>query len=87
MRFFKPEIEMERVKTWFAFVPVRIGRETRWLERVTCLQRYTDLMSPSGEPEPSWRNIKFKSPIVELTLKEVAYELGVDVENLRIKLS
>ena len=59
MRFFKPEIGANRLKTWFALIPVRIGRETRWFEKVTCLQEYVDLISPSGEPEPSWRNIKF----------------------------
>ena len=59
MRIIKPKIGAERVKTWFAVVPVIIERETRWLEYVTVSQEYTDLISPSGEPEPSWRNIAF----------------------------
>ena len=59
MKKIKPKIGKRRVKTWFAVVPVTIKRETRWLEYVTVSQEYTDLISPSGEPEPGWRNIVF----------------------------
>lgn len=35
-----PEVGETRVKQWFAFLPVEIDDDTRWLEWVTVKQRY-----------------------------------------------
>ena len=59
MRFYKPKLETKRIHQWFALFPVTIDNETRWLERVEVEQIYVDKISPSGEPEPGWYNLKF----------------------------
>ena len=61
MRFFKPEYKSLRKRKWFALLPVTIGKETRWLEKVEVEQIYLDKISPSGEPEPAWHNTSFKN--------------------------
>ncbi len=38
-----PAIGQTREKSFFAFVPVSAGSETRWLERVTVLQQYLEI--------------------------------------------
>ena len=35
-----PKIGDIRVRSWFAFFPVHIGNEVRWLERVTVREQY-----------------------------------------------
>lgn len=59
MRYIRPILGTRRIKKWFALLPVTIGNETRWMERVTISQEYMALMSPSGEPENGWKNMKF----------------------------
>ena len=64
MRYVKPEIGTERAVKFFAMLPVTIGRETRWLERVKVKQRYqtmTSIEPVCGHPVPSdeWTNVEF----------------------------
>jgi hypothetical protein len=63
MRFVDTELGTERVKTWFALFPVSIGRETRWLEKVTVKQEYKKITSfdIDGDPQSDedWYNVKF----------------------------
>ena len=40
MRWKKKEHILWREKTWFAIIPVKIGKNTRWLEKVTVRQYY-----------------------------------------------
>jgi len=42
MRWFKLRHGDRKIKTWFAFLPVTIGGETRWLEKVTVLYLYDE---------------------------------------------
>lgn len=58
MRWRAPEIDDERVRSWFAFFPVFIGSERRWLERVVVRQRREAIPSPHGFVH-SWENIAF----------------------------
>jgi len=65
MRFKSPEIGSERILSCFAFMPITIGNECRWLENIKVLQKYElpcqcaacgfDISSLT----PSWVNIKF----------------------------
>lgn len=50
MRFMEPDYGDRRTITKFAIFPIKIGREIRWLERVTLEQRYGVC---------SWCNINF----------------------------
>jgi hypothetical protein len=59
MRYIKPELKTIRIKKWFAILPVTVRRETRWLENVVVEQIYLDKITPSGEPESDWHNVKF----------------------------
>lgn len=49
-----PKEGEERVKVFFAFLPVTIGRENRWLERVAVTQVYENRYGYS-----QWRNMRF----------------------------
>jgi hypothetical protein len=42
MRWFKPYHGNRKIKTWFAFLPVTIDGETRWMEKVTVLYFYNE---------------------------------------------
>ncbi len=42
MRWVRPEHGDIRVRRMFAFFPMTIGRETRWLEWVRCKERYEE---------------------------------------------
>lgn len=46
-----------RIKTWFALLPVSIYDETRWLERVSVRQVYSESYSESYFS--GWRNREF----------------------------
>lgn len=41
MRFYEPYLGDVRYRTFFAFLPVRIGKETRWLEKVKVREVYS----------------------------------------------
>jgi hypothetical protein len=58
MRWF---FKKERIKTFFAFLPITINNETRWLEKVVVKQEFIeDCVSPIGEYFCSyWNNVKF----------------------------
>lgn len=56
MRFVKLYPSEVRRVTWFAWLPVRIGLETRWLETVTVRQRVNPLATLGG---PRWFNEEF----------------------------
>lgn len=62
MRFISnpPILGDSRVVTWFALLPVTIETprhvETRWLERVTVVQRYFENDFVWG---PTWGNVRF----------------------------
>lgn len=54
----------ERTKVWFAFLPVWIGRNIRWMEWVTVKQKFVRRRLPSmGAPHPfdcvMWMNWEF----------------------------
>ena len=51
-----PQIGDKRTLTRFAFLPIRINEENRWLEMVTIRQRYheRDFYDKSG-----WYNVMF----------------------------
>ena len=59
MRWFdkKTTPKLVRTKTWFAFFPVKIGDETRWLETVTVKQEY--FYKLGGVEWPTWHNMSF----------------------------
>lgn len=40
MRWYKPRYRDTKIVTKFAFFPITIGRETRWLEKVTIKMEY-----------------------------------------------
>ena len=52
MKFLKPEINTKRTRKWFAWLPVTIGRDTRWLETVHVKQIYIDYQN-------GWCNVEF----------------------------
>lgn len=65
MRFYhhRPIAGETRTKSIFAFLPIRIGRETRWLEKVKVFQvarRYV-IHSDIGSDEIKikWENLDF----------------------------
>ena len=43
MRWYAPRDGDKEIKTWFAFLPVTIAGETRWLEKVTVVYEYVGL--------------------------------------------
>lgn len=55
----KPREGQTRVRSWFAWRPVTIGYEQRWLEKVTVLEvcRYHSL--PHIGKVPEWDKVKF----------------------------
>lgn len=60
---FKPkhQLDDERIATWFAWWPVTIGEETRWLERVRVRQVFMGC-SMMGEPSHgpgAWVSVEF----------------------------
>ena len=56
VRWFGPKIGRERIKSWFALLPVCIDGECRWLERVHVRQRGDwDLWCSQAV----WRNAEF----------------------------
>ena len=57
----KPEKETIRVVEYFAWFPVTIGEETRWLETVRIEQEYYW----------GWDNIKFIDPELEIGTKPI----------------
>ena len=63
MRWFDkfPEINDLRIVKKFALLPVTIGKETRWLEKVKIEQRYIVLQNSCSESGISngWIDIKF----------------------------
>lgn len=40
MRWYKPSYGDTKMRSWFAWLPVTVGNETRWLERVTVMYQY-----------------------------------------------
>jgi len=56
MRDIEPQDYEERIYSWFAFWPVTINRETRWLETITVRQIYGGQYNWWGH---SWQNIEF----------------------------
>ena len=58
---FKINTSGKRIKKFFAYFPVRINSEIRWLEYVTVEQEYVDShVSPIGEFFTSyWKNVRF----------------------------
>lgn len=52
----KPEDGDTRIKTKFAFLPIKIGDEVRWLEKVTVKQEYRE-----GYDLSYWADIEFIS--------------------------
>lgn len=59
----KPKPGTQRVKTFFAILPVMIDNELRWLRRVKVMQEYQtyffNFAGSSWEAEYEWVNIKF----------------------------
>lgn len=56
MRFIRPSEGERRTSTWFAFLPVTIGKETRWLEKVAVRQQWKDGFIFE---EKRWENLNF----------------------------
>lgn len=40
MRWYRPSYGDTKMRSWFAWLPVTVGNETRWLERVTVMYIY-----------------------------------------------
>ena len=65
MRWTKPAPDLrpshldERVVTKFAWVPITIKREVRWLETVNIVQRYWSPRYGTGKVIGDWVNSKF----------------------------
>lgn len=63
---YPPSLGEGRVKSWFALLPVRIGYETRWLERVTVRQEYARFCygnkSGGHNYRNEWSNEEFLNP-------------------------
>jgi hypothetical protein len=49
-----------RVRSWFAFLPVTINSETRWLERVTVEERQE--FHVADVCRVMWRKMRFVEP-------------------------
>lgn len=54
----KPTHKQKRVKTRFAFLPIRIDNETRWMEKCKIEQIYISVKSPRAYFS-YWHNLKF----------------------------
>ena len=64
MKWMLSEVGDSRTKIWFAFFPVTIGHERRWLEKVTILQEYKHIPYPHDDIhafcfEERWTNVEF----------------------------
>lgn len=63
MRFVKPRAGETRRKTFFAWLPVTISNETRWLEKVTIQQTAVRVVIHSDILDDvtavKWRNTSF----------------------------
>tara|TARA_Y100000034_G_scaffold8165_1_gene8908 strand:+ start:505 stop:702 length:198 start_codon:yes stop_codon:yes gene_type:complete len=63
MKWKLPKLGDRRTRTWFAWFPVTINFERRWLEEVTVIQQYKEMchISESGMPVPmpGWSNVEF----------------------------
>lgn len=55
----KPIEGQTRVRSWFAWKPVTIGLEQRWLEKVTVLERCHCYSTFGGKVESEWNKVKF----------------------------
>lgn len=51
----------KRTTTWFAILPVTLGNDCRWLEKVTVQWEYifVDTFLPPCSPVLKWRKIRF----------------------------
>jgi hypothetical protein len=54
MRWYRPQPGDFRVKTFFAWIPVMVETEARWLEQVIVRQRYV-----SGFSGSCWVTVEF----------------------------
>jgi hypothetical protein len=59
MKYIRPKVGTERVRKYFAILPVSIKRETRWLEVVKVQQKYCWLYCGDNEPKLDWYNLAF----------------------------
>ncbi len=57
MKFKSDEKNKPRERTWFSIIPVTIGNETRWLEKVTVKQVFKDY----GWAGEEWENVSFSN--------------------------
>ncbi len=65
MRWVEPELGDIRHKTWFAWWPVTIEKECRWLEWVTVEMAYCrtlDLRFIGGGTVEDWKRLRFIDP-------------------------
>ncbi len=63
MRFYhhpRPLDGTRRQRRFFAFLPITIGSETRWLEFVTVEEEFREGQSPYSDDE--WRRKRFIDP-------------------------
>lgn len=51
-----PEPGDTRIRSFFAFLPISIGMEGRWLEKVTILERFQQTSTPY---ELEWTPVRF----------------------------
>jgi hypothetical protein len=51
----------KRISSWFALIPVTLGNETRWLERVTVEWQVENVagLLPPCLPTPAWVKVRF----------------------------
>lgn len=63
MRINKPKLGGEKTKTWFAFLPVKINKQIRWMERVTVkfqrVKAYQWCVGEWIESGEKWKKIEF----------------------------
>lgn len=57
MKFGRHYLNEQKIVSYFAFLPVTIKGETRWLEKVTILKEWYGYFE--GLSQRSWHNIKF----------------------------
>lgn len=61
MRFIPPKLNEQRTRSHFAWLPITIKGEIRWLERVTYIEEwYATEIGYFGDPLSfAWHKIKF----------------------------
>lgn len=75
---FNPVTEKDRNRTFFAWLPVRIREEVRWMERVTIHERLIGVMTE----DPEWIKIGFVDLTDEQFCKFYSSYTGEEIDHV-----